>query len=85
LPSLSGDCVQLQADLQTAEGVPPVPSPSDDALWSQALGDFAQAIAQCPSGPDARDASKTAEAAQASSSGETSLAALLSQISGKSS
>jgi hypothetical protein len=84
LPSLSGDCVRLREDLQTAQGVPQVPSTSDNALWSQALGDFSQAIAQCPNGPDDRDLSKVSEAAQASSSAETTLTTMLSQIGGKS-
>jgi hypothetical protein len=85
LASLSGDCARLQEDLQVAQGMPQVPSSSDDALWSEALGDFSQAIAECPNGLDGRDLSKISEVAQATSSGETTLTAMLSQINGKSS
>jgi hypothetical protein len=85
IASLPGDCAQLQGDLQIAQGVPQVPSQSDDVLWSAALGDFSQAIAECPNGLDGGDVSKIAEAALASSSGESTLTAMLSQISGKSS
>ncbi len=84
-PSLPGDCAHLQQDLQIAQGTPQVPNAFDEALWGQALGDFAQAISECPSGSaEHSDVSTTSEASQNTSSGELALMTMLSDINGSS-
>ena len=82
--SLPGDCARLQGDLQTAQTTPPVPDPAGDALWNGALGDFVRAITECLNGVDDHDVSQISEATQAASSGEITLASLVSQINGQS-
>lgn len=80
-PSLPGDCVHLQQDLQIAQGTPPVPNAFDEALWGQALGDFAQAISECPNGSALHnDVSTTSESSQNTSSGESALMTMLGDI-----
>jgi hypothetical protein len=83
ISSLPGDCGHLQQD-QVAQRTPQVPNAFDEALWGHALGDFAQAISECPSGSAApNDVSTISEASQNTSSGELALMAMLSEISGK--
>jgi hypothetical protein len=83
LSSLTGDCARLQEDLRAAQSATQVPSSAADTLWAAALGDFAQAITECPTGPNDHDVSKISEAAQTTSSGEITLTAMLSEIKGK--
>ena len=79
-PSLPGDCARLQQDLQSAQSVPQVPNAFDQALWGQALGDFAQAISECPSGSAVHnDVSVISEASQNTSSGELVLMTMLGE------
>lgn len=79
LPSLQGDCARLQTDLEVAQNIPPVPDPSEDSTWNQALGDFAWAIGQCVSGIDDHNSSAIAEATDETNSGEKMLVALTNQ------
>jgi hypothetical protein len=78
--SLTGDSARLQNDVQLAQNTPPIPSPSEDALWNDALTDFVRAITEYANGVSDHDMSKISEAAQDTSAGGSSLRALAAQI-----
>jgi hypothetical protein len=80
LPSLQGDCTRLQTDVQIAQTISPVPDPSGESLWNQALDDFGQAAPQCVTAAQDHNVSEIAEAAAATSSGGTALATLANQV-----